>query len=301
MAWTGWAVVPGNQPNGAGNNALAAVDHFNKVYLFAVDGVAKQAHWTRSGDAGLSWDAWQPVAAGQQVVSLSAVSWEDGLHLFGMTPNFSIYSNTRWQGTFPTWSFVPGTQNSGRPCAVDFPQGGLTTDHLYVFFTAALDGSIGWLRATGKGGNGSPTSWTVPKFLSAPGKSDQQVAAFRPGLGDELSLVRRGEDSQLYHMPHFIVNGTVDNSAPWSAIQPALLSKRAPAVPRGKSLAFAADLADNLRCKSTASGGDWTLVSGAVKTNGLAVTDYATGNGTGIMAFTRHPDGKVYFTRRADA
>lgn len=300
MAWTGWAVVPGNQPNGAGNNALTAVDHFNQVYLFAVDGAAKQAHWTRTSNAGLSWDAWQPVSDDQPVESLSAVSWEDGLHLFGMTPNFSVYSNTRHLGNFSTWTFVPGTQNSGPPCAVAFPKAGLTTDHLYVFLTAALDGSIGWLRATSKSGTGSPTSWTAPKFLTAPGKSDRQVAAFRPGLGDELSLVRRGEDSQIYHMPYFIQNGAVNNSAQWSVIQPPLLSKRSPAVPRGKSLVFAADLADNLRGKTTASGGDWTLVSGAVKANGLAVTDYATSNGTGIMAFTRLPDGKVYFTRRAD-
>ena len=84
--------------------------------------------------------------ASRDLESVRVANSAYGLHLFGMTPNFSIYSNTRWQGTFPTWSFVPGTQNSGRPCAVDFPQGGLTTDHLYVFFTAALDGSIGWLR-----------------------------------------------------------------------------------------------------------------------------------------------------------
>ncbi|MCC8246751.1 hypothetical protein [Saccharothrix luteola] len=300
MAWTGWAVVPGNQPNGAGNNELTAVNYFNQVFLFAVDGVAKRAHWTRTSNAGLSWDDWQPVADDQPVVSLSAVSWEDGLHLFGMTPSFSVYSNTRHMGNFSTWTFVPGTQNSGRPCAISLPQAGATTDHLYVFLTAALDGSIAWLRATSKGGVGAPTSWTAPKFLTAPGKSDQQVAAYRPGLGNALSLVRRGEDSHIHHMPYFVQNGAVDNSAQWSAVQPPLLSKRAPAVTPGKSLVFAKDLADNLRCKSAAPGGDWTLVSGAVKTSGLAVTDY-TGNGTGIMAFTRHPDGKIYFTRRPDA
>jgi hypothetical protein len=306
VAWMGWNLVPGNPPNSVSasevNNTLAAVRHWDDIYLFALDNASQQPYWNLMADPPGQWSGWQPIASAPKITSLGAASWEGHLYVFGISSTHDVYFNVRNAGSFGNWKKISGTLASGAVGAGVVPMVGAATNHLYIFVTLVLGNKISWKRSASLGGI-SPSKWTEADLVPDGGTSDQAVVADVPLGGGDLTLARRGLDSRVYIMPEFTKNRKFNPVAKWQEAQPPLFTTQnvaiAPVDAGGSNFRiYARALDGSIYEKPSAGGAQWAKVPGATQTNGITACNYfdsATENGAFI--FTRFSDNKIYCNR----